>query len=67
MDGNKEYLDVSLFKKCELQEFFKQQKQIPDIYPLDNLSLEESMQSLSLLHALENYGFELLPWKNTGI
>ena len=30
MDGDKEYLDASLFEKCELQEFFKLQNPVSD-------------------------------------
>ena len=30
MDEGKEYLDASLFEKCELQEFFKLQNPVPD-------------------------------------
>lgn len=63
MDGGKEYLDASLFEKCELQEFFKQQNPIPALSSLDNLVLEEIMQLLSQLRVPENYGFELSPWE----
>lgn len=63
MDEGKEYLDASLFGKCELQEFFKQQNPIPDRSSLDTLALEEIMQLLSQLRVPENYGFELSPWE----
>ena len=63
MDEGKEYLDASLFEKCELQEFFKQQNPIPDRSSLDKLSLEEITQALSRLHLPESYGFELSPWE----
>lgn len=63
MDGDKEYLDASLFEKCELQEFFKLQNPVPDRSSLDNLALEEIMQLLSQLNVPENYGFELSPWE----
>ena len=63
MDEGKEYLDASLFEKCELQEFFKLQNPVPDRSSLDNLALEEIMHLLSQLRVPENYGFELSPWE----
>lgn len=63
MDEGKEYLDASLFEKCELQEFFKQQNPIPELSSLGTLSLEEITQLLSGLRVPENYGFELSPWE----
>ena len=63
MDEGKEYLDASLFEKCELQEFFKLQNPVPDRSSVDTLTLEEIMQLLSQLRVPENYGFELSPWE----
>lgn len=63
MDEGKEYLDASLFEKCELQEFFKQQNPIPELSSLGTLSLEEITQLLSGLRVPQNYGFELSPWE----
>ena len=63
MDEGKEYLDASLFEKCELQEFFKLQNPVPDRSSVDTLTLEEIMQLLSQLRVPQNYGFELSPWE----